>query len=103
MENYNSNNDFEKYQKAKKQVEEIKGFYTHLVVYVLVMILLVFINLKYSPEHLWFIYSMSGWGLGLLGHASKVFGWFPFLGKDWEERKLKQFLEEEKKNQNKYQ
>lgn len=103
MENLNSNTDFEKYKQAKKQVEEIKGFYSHLTVYVFIMAFIVFINLKYTPEHLWFIYSMSGWGIGVLGHASKVFGWFPFLSKEWEERKMKQFLEEEKNNQKKYQ
>ncbi|RXR19096.1 2TM domain-containing protein [Flavobacterium amnicola] len=98
MENLNNKIEYEKYQLAKKQVEEIKGFYSHLVVYILVMGLLVFINLKYTPEHLWFIYSMAGWGLGVLGHASKVFNWFPFMGKDWEARKIKQFMEEEKNN-----
>jgi len=98
MENLNNKIEYEKYQLAKKQVEEIKGFYSHLVVYILVMGLLVFINLKYTPEHLWFIYSMAGWGIGVLGHASKVFNWFPFMGKDWEARKIQQFMEEEKNN-----
>lgn len=102
MEKANNKTDYEKYQKAKKQVEEIKGFYSHLAVYILVMGLLVFINLKYTPEHLWFIYSMAGWGLGVLGHASKVFNWLPFMGKSWEERKIQQFMEEEKKNDSKF-
>ena len=98
----NTNQDFEKYQKAKKQVEEIKGFYSHLLSYVLVISILIFVNLKYTPEHLWFIYSMSGWGLGLFFHAVKVFNWFPFFGKSWEEKKMQQFIEEEKNKQNKY-
>jgi len=98
MDNFSNKSDYEKYQIAKKQVQEIKGFYSHLFVYILVMGLLVFINLKYTPEHLWFIYSMAGWGLGVLGHASKVFNWVPFMGNDWEERKIQQFMEEEKKN-----
>lgn len=98
-----SNSDFEKYQKAKKQVEEIKGFYVHLLVYVVVMCVLVFINLKYTPEHLWFVYSMLGWGLGLFFHAVKVFNWFPFMSKNWEEKKLQQYMEEEKNKSNKYQ
>lgn len=98
-----SNSDFEKYQKAKKQVEEIKGFYVHLLVYVVVMCVLVFINLKYTPEHLWFVYSMLGWGLGLFFHAVKVFNWFPFMSKNWEEKKLQQYMDEEKNKSNKYQ
>jgi len=39
----------EKYEKAKKRVEEIKGFYSHLIVYICVNIVLVIINLIVSP------------------------------------------------------
>ncbi|GEC79448.1 histidine kinase [Flavobacterium aquatile] len=98
-----SNSDFEKYQKAKKQVEEIKGFYVHFMAYIVIMCVLVFINLKYTPEHLWFVYSMLGWGLGLFFHAVKVFNWFPFMSKNWEEKKLQQYMDEEKSKSNKYQ
>lgn len=95
METTTNKSEYERYQEAKKQVKEIKGFYSHLTIYILIMCVLVFINLKYTPEHLWFFWSMSGWGLGVLGHASKVFNWFPFMGKDWEEKKIKQFMDEE--------
>lgn len=101
--NRNSNSDFEKYQNAKKQVEEIKGFYSHLLSYLIVMGVLIFINLKYSPEYLWFLWTMTGWGIGLFFHAVKVFNWFPFIGKDWEEKKVQQFMDEEKNKSNKYQ
>lgn len=99
----NSNKEFESYQKAKKQVQEIKGFYSHLLAYILVMIVLIYINLKYSPEYLWFLWSMLGWGIGLFFHAVKVFSWFPFLGKDWEQKKMKQFIDEENNKSSKYQ
>ena len=98
----NKNNDYEKYQKAHKQVQEIKGFYGHLLSYFLVMIFLIYINLRYSPEYLWFIWSMAGWGIGLFFHGMKVFNYTPFMGKNWEEQKIKQFMEEESKNKNKY-
>ena len=98
----NSNQDFENYQKAKKQVEEIKGFYSHLLSFVVVMFLLAYINLRYSPEHIWFFWPFLGWGLGLFFHAVKVFNWFPFLGKNWEEQKIQQFIEEDKNKHNKY-
>ena len=35
-----SDNEKKKYEQAKKRVEEIKGFYTHLIIYVLVNIFL---------------------------------------------------------------
>lgn len=100
MENYNKE-EYEKYQRARKQVEDIKGFYGNLISYVLVNLFLMFINLKYSPDHIWFFWPMLGWGVGVLFHGAKVFNWFPFMNKEWEERKIREFMEEEKRNQNK--
>ena len=96
MEQYNQ--EFERYQRAKKQVEEIKGFYGHLISFVLVMAVLLFINLRYSPQYLWFFWPLLGWGIGLLFHGMKVFNYTPFFGKNWEERKLKEFMDQEKQN-----
>lgn len=93
-----TNNDFENYNRAKKQVEKIKGFYSHLTSYIIVMAVLIFINLKYSPEYLWFFWTLLGWGTGLFFHAMNVFNFAPFLNKDWENRKIKQFMDEENKN-----
>ena len=30
-------------------------------------------------------------------HAAKTFRWNPFFSRDWEERKIKEFMEEDKK------
>lgn len=98
----NTNQEYERYQKAKKRVKEIKGFYANLVSYVLVISFLTFINLKYTPEHLWFFWPMLGWGIGLLFHAFGVFKIVPFFGQDWEERKIKELMDEEKKQNNKF-
>ena len=98
-----NNQEYYSYQKAKKRVKEIKGFYANLVSYVLVISFLTFINLKYTPEHLWFFWPMLGWGVGLLFHAFGVFKIVPFFGSDWEERKIKELMEEEKKQNNTYQ
>ena len=40
--------EYERYQKAKKQVQEIKGFYVHLACYLFVMIILIFIKINSS-------------------------------------------------------
>jgi hypothetical protein len=88
-------NEFEKYQKAKKQVEEIKGFYTHLASFIIFNLIILFINLKYTPQVLWFFWTTVGWGIGVFFHAAKVFDFFPYFTKDWEEKKIKQFMEEE--------
>jgi hypothetical protein len=97
-----NNSDFERYQKAKKQVEEIKAFYIHAFWFVLVVSGLLFINLRYSPQQLWFLWTFFGWGIGLLFHAIRVFNLSPFLNKDWEDKKIKQYMNEEKNIENKW-
>jgi len=101
MELVMERSEYEKYQRAKAQVKEIKGFYSHLSSYVVVIAILIYINLNYSPEYLWFLWTLVCWGIGLLFHAMRVFNWIPFLNKEWEERKIRQFMEEEK-NINKF-
>jgi hypothetical protein len=88
--------EFERYQRAKKQVDDIRGFYANLVSYVLVNLFLMYINLRYSPEYLWFLWPAGSWGIGLLFHGMKVFNYSPFLGKNWEEKKIKEFMDQEK-------
>jgi len=90
-----------KYEIAKKQVKKIKGFYTHLFAYIVVN--LFFIINKALNRGLDEFFSFSTfsiafyWAIGLFFHAFNVFVKDIFLGKNWEERKIKEFLEEEKK------
>lgn len=84
----------EKNQEAKKHVKEIKGFYFHIITYILVNTVLVVINLLKSPEYLWFIWPIIGWGVGLVFHAFSVFG--NLWGKSWEERKIKEIMDKDK-------
>lgn len=99
MENFNQ--DYKRYERAKIRVKEIKGFYVHLFMYICVMAFLAFINLKYSPDHLWFYWPMLGWGIGVFFNGLKAYD-FTFMSKDWEERKIREYMDNEKKNQNKY-
>ncbi len=86
----------EKYRRARERVEEIKSFYSHLFIYVIVNLALFIINMLTSPNSLWFYWPLFGWGIGLLIHAFSVFGTKRFL-KDWEERKIKELIEKDKK------
>jgi len=90
----------ERYIKAKKRVEEIKGFYGNLIAYVIVNIGLLVINLLTSPNYLWFFWPMLGWGIGVVFHGMKVFNYMPFIGKDWEEKKIKEFMDKEDQSKN---
>ena len=83
-----------KIQRARQRVEKLKGFYINLVLYLMFIPFFIFLNIK-STSFPWAIFPIVGWGLGILGHATDTFGWSPFFGKNWEERKIRQFIEEE--------
>jgi sensor histidine kinase YesM len=91
--NYNENTA---YYRAKKRVDELKGFYGNLISYCCVIPFLIFINLTFSPHFQWFWFSAAGWGFGLLMHAFKVFGY----SSNWEERKIQEILRKEENKQN---
>ncbi|WP_291083897.1 histidine kinase [Flavobacterium sp. BFFFF1] len=90
MENYEYN-ESNAYYRAKKRVEELKGFYANLISYCCIIPLLIFINLNYAPQFHWFWFSALGWGFGLTMHAFKVFGY----SSNWEERKIQEILKKE--------
>lgn len=99
----NNYQEEERYFKARKRVEEIKGFYGNLIAYIVVNIGLMVVNLLTSPGYLWFFWPMLGWGIGVLFHGMKVFNYMPFFGKDWEEKKIKEFMDKEEKSKNTWQ
>lgn len=84
------------YTKAQKKVEEIKGFYGNLFSYIVIITGLTILNLVTSPNQLWFYFPALGWGIGVAIHAMSVFNFIPFLGSGWEERKVKQLMEQHK-------
>ena len=85
----------EKYQRAKARVDELKGFYTHLIMYVLVNIFLMILNFMTAPDDLWFYWPMMGWGIGLVWHFMGVFVVGRAFGKTWEEKKIRELMEKE--------
>ncbi|AFL81645.1 hypothetical protein Aeqsu_2185 [Aequorivita sublithincola DSM 14238] len=90
-----------KYFKAKQHVAQLKKFYSSLMFYVIFIVALAGLNYYVNElRHPWFLWAAFGWGIGLFFQALKVFKWNPFLNKGWEERKLKQFMEEEERNNN---
>ena len=84
------------YEKAKRRVEEIRSFYSHLFVYLAVNAGLFLLNIITSPRHLWFYWPLIGWGIGLSIHGLSVFGTQRLLGKDWEEKKIREIMKKEK-------
>ena len=62
------------YDEAKKRVEAKKGFFIHFTVYILVntMLLLIWAFLA-GRGFPWFLFPLSGWGIGLFFHFLGVF------------------------------
>ena len=95
----------ERYRRAQKRVKEIKGFYWHLFWYLVVNIFLTFggtvrevfaggsfnfSQLNFSSFSVWFF-----WGIGLAAHWLHVFGTNIIFSKDWENRKIKEFMDKD--------
>lgn len=88
-----------RYIKAKKRVAEIKKFYTSFISYVVFITALAALNYYVNElRHPWFLWAAFGWGIGLFFQGMKAFQWFSFFGKEWEEKKMKKFMEEEERN-----
>uniref|UniRef100_UPI0035C793E9 2TM domain-containing protein n=1 Tax=Lacinutrix sp. TaxID=1937692 RepID=UPI0035C793E9 len=88
------------YVRARKRVEEQKEFYYNLISYCTVIPFLILINYNTYWDFKWFLFPMGGWGLGLSIHAYKVFVNDGVLGRNWEQRKIEKFMEEDSKRYN---
>lgn len=86
------------YDLAKEKVVKIRTFYASLILYCIAVPGFIILNLKTSPNYYWFYFPVFGWGFGLLVQGLHAFNNNLFLGREWQERKLKQFLEEETNN-----
>lgn len=80
----------EKY--AIERVQDIKGFYTHAINYVIVLSILFVINFITSPEYIWALWASLGWGIGLISHGLSVFEVYNFFGPEWEKRQVEKRL-----------
>ena len=95
-------NPDDRYELAYKRVKRIKGFYIHALVFMLVNAFIIISSVNSSEMGTevffkWGTYSTAFfWGIGLLAHGLSVFGRDLFFGADWEERKIKEFMERDK-------
>ena len=103
------NKESEKYERAKKRVDEIKGFYTHLTIYILVNTFLLIsasglfggLDSLHFPHWAHFTTPIF-WGIGLAFHGLYVFQFKSGLFKKWEERKIKEYMDKDLEEQDKY-
>lgn len=94
----------EKLKRAKKRIEDIKGFYIHFSIYIIINTFIL-INIYLNTDDFWqwpHFVTLAGWGIGVLFHASKTFGFNPLFGKNWEERQIQKYIEKDKKEMDKF-
>ncbi len=103
-----NNIEEDKLKRAKKRLEELKGFYIHLAVYVAVnafILINIAVRSMGDSDTFWqfgtFVTPVF-WGVGLLFHAMHTFRFNPILGKDWEKRQIQKYMDEDKKEAEKY-
>jgi transcriptional regulator with XRE-family HTH domain len=77
---------------ALKRVRKIKGFYMHVVEYVLIIAFLAMVNLLTAPRQIWVQWAAIPWALVLALHGLRVFDKIPFLNADWERRTVEKYL-----------
>ncbi|MEN8912747.1 MAG: 2TM domain-containing protein [Polaribacter sp.] len=97
----NYNKEDQDYKAAKSRVKQIKAFYTHATVYCIIIPTIIFMNLRFEPHFHWFWFSTIGWGIGLGVHWFNTFGFRKLgYGKDWEEKKIQEIMQQNKNNYN---
>lgn len=89
-----------RYAIAKKRVKEIKDFYIHLIIFLVVIVIFTVINLMTfamgrtdnETWNFWFLYPFGFWGFAILMHGLKtfIFG----TSSRWEQRKIKKIMKQ---------
>jgi len=113
MENTNHNTyetrlESESYLRAKKKMESLRGFYTHLGVYIIINSIFTVNEIYEHIEdgftlkeaildgelyNLWLV-----WGFGLAIHGFNVFSSLKIFNHKWEKRKIEQYMQEDSRN-----
>lgn len=91
------------YRRALKKVRALKGFYRHLTVYLVINLLLLYLNTREEGLIKGLVdisnyFTAFFWGIGLVAHAVGVFMPNFIFGGEWEERKIRELMEKERHN-----
>lgn len=103
-----------KYKRATKRVKQLKGFYNHIKIFVVVNLALYLIKSGWIHSWLpngfprasyyfdWINENFVIWGIFLVFHGLLVFrNKLPFF-KNWEKKQIQKFMEQESKEEDKY-
>src|SRR5258708_11529265 len=82
-------------QWAWRKVKGLRLLYTHLTLYVFINIILLLIDVS-TPGEAWFYKVILGWGLLVGLHAAHTYELLPWSTRDWEQRKVRQLMEDQR-------
>ena len=87
----------EVYLHAKKKVEARMSFYTHLLVYLVIITVVTILNLTVAGEYFWAKWPMIGWGSGVIFHglSTFVFDSEPSLKERLIEKEIQKFIDQD--------
>ena len=104
--------DDESYNAAYKRVKKLKGFYSHVKIYIIVNLIIIVSSrsrsiftggIDFSGLSEWHTYSTAFfWGIGLAAHGLSVFGANLFFSEEWEKKKIQKYMEKDNANKNKW-
>jgi hypothetical protein len=75
-------------RQAVRRAKAKLGFRGHLITYGVVNLGLAALNLMTMPGHLWFQWSLFGWGIGVVAHGVSVYAVSPTLREDMIEKEM---------------
>jgi len=81
-----------RYREARRHVRKLREFHSHALTYLVVIGGLLALNLWANPGRLWVLWAAFGWGIGLAAHGLSVFAFRGAFGRNWEERKVREYL-----------
>ena len=80
-------------QWAWRRIRSLRLFYNHLTIFVVVNFILLLIDVS-TPGAPWFYQVLLGWGMFVGLHAAHTYELLPWTNRDWEQRKVKELIEE---------
>lgn len=96
-------NKEKKYYFAQKKLRALKNFYIHLCIFLIVNminILMVLVVLKDRNENFWIWLASTvlvTWSIVIIIEGWSIFGSRMLFKKSWEDRKIKEYMEEDEK------
>jgi hypothetical protein len=81
----------ERLKKAKKQVADLKKFYTHLAIYLAVIVFLIVVD--YQDRGNWWVqYPAIAWGIAVVIQGVSI----GLFSSSWEDKKVKEIMDKDK-------